>query len=119
MLVAVYGTLKRGMANHHWMVDSRFMGDDWLVNVVLYELEEFPAARLEQSDGEIHVEVYDVSKEILAVLDKLEEVDQETPEMGLYRRAQCDTRFGVAWIYLYNGAVDGFPKLKAGSWRPV
>ncbi len=117
MLVAVYGTLKRGMVNHRLLIGSQFLGDDRLVDMVLYELEEFPAGQLEQSDG-IHVEVYEVSKRVLAMLDKLEEVDQEIPEKGLYRRAQCDTRFGVAWIYLYNGALKGFPKLTSGSWHP-
>lgn len=117
MLVAVYGTLKRGMANHQLLISSRFLGDDRLVNIALYELEEFPAARLDESDG-IHVEVYEVSKEVLFILDKLEEVDHEIPEKGLYRRIQCPTRFGTAWIYIYNGIVDGLPKLNAGSWRP-
>lgn len=118
MLVAVYGTLKRGMANHHMLIASRFLGDDRLVNIALYELDEYPAARLEESDG-IHVEVYDVSKEVLSNLDKLEEINYAIPEKGLYRRTKCPTRFGIAWIYLYNGAVEGFPKLNAGSWRPI
>lgn len=117
MLVAVYGTLKRGMANHHLLISSRFLGDDRLLNIALYELEEFPAARLEESHG-IDVEVYDVSMEVLLDLDKLEVVDHEIPEKGLYRRILCPTRFGAAWIYIYNGVVDGLPKLNAGSWLP-
>lgn len=118
MIVAVYGTLKRGMANHQLLVGSRFVGEDRLANIVLYELDEFPAARLEPSDG-IQIEVYEVSQRVLATLDKLEEVDHVMPAKGLYRRAQCATRFGVAWIYLYNGTVQGFPKLTSGSWRPI
>lgn len=117
MIIAVYGTLKRGMANHQLLFDSVFIGDDHLTNFVLYDLDEFPAARIEPSDG-IHVEVYEVSQKVLSLLDKLEEVDHEMPERGLYRRAQCATGFGVAWIYLYNGTVQGFPRLTAGSWRP-
>ncbi|MDO9317616.1 MAG: gamma-glutamylcyclotransferase family protein [Gammaproteobacteria bacterium] len=118
MIVAVYGTLKRGMANHQLLVDCRFVGEDCLANIVLYELDEFPAARLEPSDG-IQIEVYEVSQRVLAKLDKLEEVDYAMPENGLYRRVQCATRFGVAWIYLYNGMVQGFPRLTTGSWRPI
>ncbi|MDO8270811.1 MAG: gamma-glutamylcyclotransferase family protein [Gammaproteobacteria bacterium] len=118
MIVAVYGTLKRGMTNHQLLVDCRFVGEDCLANIVLYELDEFPAARLEPSDG-IQVEVYEVSQRVLAMLDKLEEVDHAMPEKGLYRRAQCATRFGVAWIYLYNGTVQGFPRLTTGGWRPI
>ncbi len=117
MRVAVYGTLKRGMVNHPLLIGSRFLGDDWLMNIVLYDLDEFPAARLGESDG-IHVEIYDVSKEVLLSLDTLEEVNHEIPEKGLYRRVQSPTRFGMAWIYLYNGIVDGLEKLNAGSWRP-
>lgn len=118
MRVAVYGTLKRGMANHQLLDGARFVGDDCLANIVLYELDDFPAALLEPSDG-IQVEVYEVSQKVLSLLDKLEEIDHEMPEKGLYTRAQCETGFGVAWIYLYNGSVQGFSRLTAGSWRPI
>ena len=118
MNIAVYGTLKRGMVNHKLLSDSVFIGDDHLANVVLYDLDEFPAAKIEPSDG-IHVEVYEVSQKALSMLDALEEVDHEYPEKGLYRRAQCSTRFGIAWIYLYNGVVQGFPRMMSGSWPSI
>jgi gamma-glutamylcyclotransferase (GGCT)/AIG2-like uncharacterized protein YtfP len=118
MIIAVYGTLKRGMANHKLLSDSVFIGDDHLANFALYDLYEFPAARIEPSDG-IHVEVYEVSQKALSMLDDLEEIDHEHPEKGLYMRAQCATGFGIAWIYLYNGAVQGFPRMLSGSWPSI
>lgn len=50
-LVAVYGTLKRGLRNHHWLDDADFLGSDRLADVTLYDLGPFPGAKLEPSRG--------------------------------------------------------------------
>lgn len=115
--VAVYGTLKHGMANHRLLEGARYVGTDLLTSITLYDLGEYPAAVLEPSDG-IVVEVYEVNTAHVAALDLLEELDARNSEAGLYRRSICQTRHGEAWIYIYNPAVENMPCIRSGSWTP-
>lgn len=117
MLVAVYGTLKRGMTNHRLLEEARYVGSDLLTSITLYDLGDYPAALLESSEG-IQVEVYEVSDAQIADLDRLEEIDPRNPDAGLYSRCICQTRHGNAWIYIYNRAVDGRARIDNGSWTP-
>ncbi|MES3006201.1 MAG: gamma-glutamylcyclotransferase family protein [Pseudomonadota bacterium] len=118
MLIAVYGTLKSGMINHKLLEEARLLGTDFLDGIALYDLGDFPAARLEPSDG-ILVEVYEITDKELAVLDVLEECNHDKPEQGLYKRVQYSTGFGWAWIYLYNGQVEGLRRVTKGGWWPA
>ena len=113
--VAVYGTLKRGCSNHQLLVRSRFLGTDWLRRIVLYDLGPFPGARKARSGG-VLVEVYAVDDPTLARLDALEGYNASAPERGEYTRERMATRFGDAWLYLYNGSVRGYRRMAQGSW---
>lgn len=42
--VFVYGTLKRGHSNHHWLAGARFVGERQLGGVQLFDLGPFPMA---------------------------------------------------------------------------
>lgn len=117
-LVAVYGTLKRGFANHHLMQQATFLGDDCLVDITLYDLGPYPGAKALISEG-IDVEVYAVSPAQMAALDRLEEYNTLAPEQGLYNRLQFQTRFGKAWIYLYNPNVNAMTAQRRGGWVPA
>lgn len=115
--MVVYGTLKRDQSNHaHYLSDAVFLGEDTLDAICLYDLGEYPGARRERSDG-IMVEVFEVDEQQLAALDELEEVDLVRPEQGLYRREPIATRFGTAWIYLYNASIEDCPVIRRGGWR--
>ncbi len=116
-LVAVYGTLRRGHANSHMLAQASFIGTDTLNAIVLYDLGEYPGAKLARSDG-IEVEVYRIDRQTLAALDQLEEFDPANPASSLYVRSELQTVFGKAWVYLYQGAVVGRRPLRAGRWVP-
>lgn len=116
-LVAVYGTLKRGLRNHHWLEDADFLGEDRLTSATLYDLGPYPAAKPEPSLG-IEVEVFQVDARLLAGLDRLEDYRVRTPREGDYDRLIHATRFGPAWLYLYNRRVAGFPVIREGAWLP-
>lgn len=75
ILVAVYGTLKRGLSNHALLQHASFVGEDYLTCITLYDL-------------------------------------------SLYDRRQVLTKFGLAWIYLYNLEVDQKRALRSGAWQP-
>lgn len=113
--VAVYGTLKRGLCNHHVMGEARFLGEDTLSQITLYDLGPYPGAVLADSRG-IDVEVFSLDAAQLALLDRLEEYNEDDPGRGLYTRLQLATRFGPAWVYLYQGSLEGYERLDAGAW---
>tara|TARA_R110001606_G_scaffold392142_1_gene560817 strand:+ start:1777 stop:2148 length:372 start_codon:yes stop_codon:yes gene_type:complete len=117
VLVAVYGTLKKGFGNHGLMAQAQFLGCDTLTQICLYDIGPYPGARLEASAG-IEVEVYAISQAHLAELDVLEEYDFAAPARSLYIRALLPTRYGLAWVYLYQGQVSGKPCLRSGTWQP-
>ncbi len=114
-LVAVYGTLKRGLRNHHWLDGAGFMGSDRLADVTLYDLGPFPGAKLEPSHG-VEIEVFEVDARLLSGLDQLEDYRPRQPRHGLYDRAVHPTAFGPAWLYLYNPDVTGFTAIRQGGW---
>ncbi|QFU02035.1 Gamma-glutamylcyclotransferase family protein ytfP [Halomonas sp. THAF5a] len=116
-LVAVYGTLKRGLRNHHWLDGAAYLGEDRLTEATLYDLGPYPGARLEPSRG-ITVEVFRVDARLLAGLDRLEDYRVRTPREGDYDRLVQATAFGPAWLYLYNRPVAGYPVIREGAWWP-
>lgn len=115
VMVAVYGTLKRGCSNCYLLDQAEFLGVDTLNAITLYDLGPYPAAREEPSQG-IDVEVFAVNADQLERLDQLEGYFENEPEKGLYTRKLLSTRYGTAWVYLYNPAVEGFRKISSGSW---
>lgn len=117
LLVAVYGTLKRGLVNHHLLSRAHFLGEDCLCAITLYDLGPYPGAKAEQSQG-IDVEVYAITPAELEQLDALEDFRADAPEQGEYTRVLLDTAFGAAWLYLYNPAVHNKPVQRRGSWQP-
>lgn len=116
-LVAVYGTLKRGLRNHHWLKGAEFLGADRLTTATLYDLGPYPGAKPEPSRG-VEVEVFRVTARLLASLDRLEDYRLQTPRAGDYQRVIYTTAYGPAWLYLYNHAVRGCPAIREGGWRP-
>lgn len=71
-LVGVYGTLKRGHSNHSVLGDSPLVDEGWVKGLALYDIGPFPCAVLEKHPQPVFVEVYAVSKAVLAKLDNLE-----------------------------------------------
>lgn len=103
--VAVYGTLKRGYSNHHYLDGGRFIGEDVLCSITLYDLGEYPGAKPGSSQG-VLVEVYRVNAAVMSALDDLEECHFDAPARGLYRRELIKTRHGAAWLYFYNPEIE-------------
>lgn len=114
MQVAVYGTLKRGQSNHHYLSSAEHLGDAQLDGFALYDLGPWPAVKREP--GVIRVEVYAVDAATFAALDELEDYCAEAPAQGLYDRIEVNTPCGRAWLYLYNGAVLPRQRLNSGNW---
>jgi gamma-glutamylcyclotransferase (GGCT)/AIG2-like uncharacterized protein YtfP len=110
-LVFVYGTLKRGHGNHHWLAEAVFLGESSLHDAVLHDLGPFPMAI--EGDGAVQGEVYAVDDAGLARLDRLE----GTPRLyGRHHRTLADGR--RAWVYLGQWRqVRNVPRIADGCWR--
>lgn len=117
-LVAVYGTLKRGLRNHHWLDGAEFIGSDILTSATLYDIGPYPGARAEPSLG-IEIEIFRVDGRCLRGLDRLEDYRVRAPRSGTYDRAIHATAHGPAWLYLYNLDVSGCPVIREGGWPAV
>ena len=114
MLVATYGSLKKGFHNHGLMQGSEYRGIDSLSGFAMYKCSIFPmAVASDDTNDTIMVEVYEVSKETLCQLDYLE----GHPEF--YRRVHVDTIYGDAFIYIgsRNQIRDNMKKIENGVWK--
>jgi len=98
MLVAVYGSLKKGHFNHHTLAGAEFVAD-WQTapEYTLLDLGGFPGVVATGSTA-VHTEIYRVNGMILAQLDKLE------GHPTFYRRTTVNSPFGATFIYLYQQA---------------
>ena len=86
-LVFVYGTLKKGRGNHGLLRDAEYIGQFSTIDNKwgLIELGAFPG--MIPADNNVVGEVYRVSKETLASLDRLEGTDH-----GMYARVGITVR---------------------------
>lgn len=116
-LVGVYGTLKRGQPNHSVLGDSPLVEEGWVKGLALYDIGPFPCAVLEEHPQPIFVEVYAVSKAVLAKLDKLENYYPDDITNSLYTRKHMQAIDGAScWIYLFNEDIKGLPFIQTGVW---
>jgi len=111
-LVFVYGTLKRGEKNHHWLDGASWQGEAELSGVLLHDLGPFPMAVI--GEGTAIGEVYALEERGLARLDELEGYPR------LYDRQMLSLNDGrQAWVYLGRPRqVRHAPLVVGGSWQP-
>jgi len=109
-LLFVYGTLKRGLVNHHLLGEAAFAGEAEMPGVDLYDLGPFPMAIA--GDGTASGELYRVDGERLLHLDRFEGAPR------LYRRERLPLTDGRrVWIYLgLPHQVRHSPRLRNGRW---
>ncbi len=108
-LVFVYGTLRKGEHNHHFLSTAEFLGHHQTdAQFALYDLGPYPA--LSTGQQVIQGEVYLIDNDTLVALDKLEDVPVE------YRRETIATPFGQAWIYLYQDTEQLTEEIASGDW---
>ncbi len=109
-LVFVYGTLKRGFANHNFLAGQAFLGDAVTgPGYALYDLGDYPGMVARAgSAGAITGEVWSVDAACLAQLDALEGTAEE-----MYRRACVPLLAPFAdrpvETYIYLRGVEGRP----------
>jgi len=112
--VFVYGTLKRGFANHYLMEGQEFVGEARTApGFVLHDLGGYPGMVADAAAAEgVSGEVWSVDDECLSGLDVLEGTSE-----GLYRRERVPLLDPYAQrhveAYLYLRSVEGAKRLGA------
>jgi gamma-glutamylcyclotransferase (GGCT)/AIG2-like uncharacterized protein YtfP len=115
-LVFVYGTLKRGGSNHHYLAGQTLIGTARTVaGFTLYSLGDYPGLVAEATAAEgVSGEIWAVDAACLASLDILEGIDE-----GLYAREPAplapphDGLKRVVQFYRYLGPVQDRARLGA------
>ncbi|NJN45352.1 MAG: gamma-glutamylcyclotransferase [Candidatus Competibacteraceae bacterium] len=108
--VFVYGTLRRGEANHHWLGNAPFLGQHRTpARYTLLDLGSYPAA-VANGHTAIVGELYGLDDSLLARLDELEDYPRE------YTRAVIPVPQGRAWMYLYRRPPSGAMVIAGGDW---
>ena len=74
----------------------------------LFDLDAYPAMIFGKKS--VAGEVYMINDEVLASLDRLEDVPVE------YRREQIETIFGLAWVYFYQLDSSANKEILSGDW---
>ncbi len=111
MLVFVYGTLKRGDSNHHYLRRARFVGESLSPpHFQLFDLGAYPGAWMPGEEC-LQGEVYEVDALTLASLDHLEEVPR------VYRRETLQTEYGEAFVYVLQRMPRGARRCRSGCWK--
>jgi gamma-glutamylaminecyclotransferase len=111
-LIFVYGTLKRGCSNHHYLAGQKFLGEARTVpGFRLFGLSGHPGMVPHPADGDgVTGEVWSVTPEALRHLDGLEGIDE-----GIYRRERIPLLYPFADHaiegYLYSRPIAGRPDL--------
>jgi gamma-glutamylcyclotransferase (GGCT)/AIG2-like uncharacterized protein YtfP len=126
ILLAVYGTLRRGERNAAFLAGARFLGPA----VVRGRLHEMPRsalrgyafpAYLREGSGRVAVEVYALrDAAMLTAVDELEAFDPSDEAGSQYVRREVPLEGGpsaTAWVYVYHGPGGELGDvIPAGDW---
>lgn len=125
--VFVYGTLKIGGFFGKEFDKYRTSAVPATVKGTIYHISalfptSFPGLKLED-DGIVHGELhsFDRFEDVVMAIDQIEQYFEDYPEESIYIRKEMDveTTAGVekAYVYEYNGPIDGYKKVKSGIWE--
>ncbi len=116
-LIFVYGSLKRGLSNHHWLAGQHFVAEARTApGYQLFDLGEYPGmVTAAETEGSVWGELWEVDDDGLAGLDVLEGVDE-----GMYERVAVSLLEPFAGTavetYLYRESVAGRAAVLGGKW---
>jgi len=113
-LVAVYGSLRRGLSNHRILGDSEFIGEGMIDSGFrMVSLGGFPALHKSEESTPIKVEIYRPScPEVYRSLDILEGYP------SFYNREQVQINGKLTWVYFIENSsrLEGRTYVDSGDW---
>lgn len=118
ILVAVYGTLRRGFGNYmHYLSKEKYIGQYETDPIyTMYSLGAFPGV-VKNGQTSIVMEVFEIDTNKLASLDGLEGY-RGMGRNNMYNREKIKTPYGDAFTYIYNNKhTDGLEEVESGDWK--
>ena len=117
-LVAVYGSLLKGLGNHSYYLDeAEYKGEfDSEPIYNLYDIGQFPGLT-KPGYTSVRMEVYEVTDKELKQIDILEGFTLNNTHNNHYNRTTIKTPYGDAYTYLYNHHVSDKTQVSSGDWR--
>jgi len=101
--IFVYGTLKRGHGNHHYLAGQRFVAEACTLPLYrLYDMGGYPGMIRDDRGVAVEGEIWEVDEDCLARLDVLEDTAG-----GEYERVVIKLEGGCVEGYLYLRSVEG------------
>ena len=115
-LVAVYGSLRRGMGNHqYYLSSSEYKGAfSTEPEYTLHSLSYYPGLKLDGNTS-IVMEVYEVDEETLKNLNRLEGY-RPGETSTFYDRIEINTPWGKAFTYIYVNPLPKESIVESGDW---
>lgn len=119
MLIAVYGTLRKGDGNYnHYLNGHEPLGTHHVEGFNLYSLGSYPYVTHGEPTDEVLVEVYDVDLQTVVPIASM--------EMGAgYDICEVETDYGLAYMFVFGeerhqrlqaGESHHPPKILSGDW---
>lgn len=115
-LVAVYGSLRKGLGNHRLLVNAEYLGEfQTPPEYSLYDLGSYPGLK-ENGKTSVVMEVYAVTDEEAHRVDRLEGY---TPgqKATFYDKIPISTPFGEASVYTYVSSIPEDRLVESGNWK--
>lgn len=115
-LVAVYGSLRRGMGNHqHHLSTSEYKGTFTTESeYTLHSLSAYPGLKLDGNHSVV-MEVYEVDEDVLNRLNQLEGY-YPGEKSTFYDRIEINTPWGKAFTYIYVNELSKESIVESGDW---
>ena len=108
--VFVYGTLKRGQRNNHFLREAEFIARHTTAAIYsMYDFDDYPAVCIEGRHA-VHGELYRVSDHQFRLIDDLEWYPH------FYQRIEIPTDHGDAWMYIVRRKLCRGKRLLRGRW---
>ena len=99
MYIAVYGSLRKGFHNHHWLgIDPKFIGTDAILGQ-MYLCGAYPHFRPDPEGRSYKIEIYDIPEYVLDGIKRGEE------SCG-YEQKEIQTRHGQAFAFFTRPDYD-------------
>lgn len=114
-LVAVYGTLRKGHGNHY-LIDKEPLSTERLYGWRMYGFGIPGCKRTDNPEESIVIEIYEVSDNMLANMDRLEGYREGTVST-FYDRVSVETSLGDTFIYEYVRECELESLVKDGDYN--
>ena len=116
ILVAVYGSLRKGLGNHRLLENAKYLGDFETEPIFsLYSLGSFPGLKKEGTTS-VTMEVYEVTP---IEANRIDQLEGYVPgrESTFYDKIPIETPYGEASVYIYVDRIPDARLVPSGDWK--